>query len=104
MKMNFFCHCTFSAEKVTLTVTQKLIPTQLTELVQVYKYLGCKFQRLSTGFSFYFGCLQKYIDYITLKWKLLNRGRTFSPKFFTNVCQLCTSENYPTIFKPDLAP
>ena len=34
-------------------------------------------------------------------WKLIDRGRTFSP--ITNVCQLCTREAYYILFHPDSA-
>ena len=36
-----------------------------------------------------------------VSWKLIDRGRTYSP--ITNVCQLCTREAYYIIFHPDSA-
>ena len=36
-----------------------------------------------------------------VSWKLIDRGRTFSP--ITNVCQLCTREAYYILFHPDSA-
>ena len=39
------------------------------------------------------------IEY-TIKWKILEQAKPFSP--VSNTCQLCTREKYYLIFKPDL--
>ena len=40
------------------------------------------------------------IDY-DITWKILDRAKPFSP--VSEICNLCTSEKYHIIFKPELA-
>ena len=76
-----------------------LLPSQLGRAVSTP--FRDKSKRYSTALSNYIWTLKDSNTDYTIRWKIVDRGRAYSPS--TKICNLCLKEKYVIICKPQMA-
>ena len=74
----------------------------------LHSHTGCSYgncallsKRYSTALSNYIWTLKNSNTDYTIRWKIVDRGRAYSPS--TKICNLCLKEKYIIICKPQMA-